>query len=498
MFENGTAMGTVRGQASRHLSVKLVALVALVVIVAASAYVIWTQSRQGEAVESKVLAEARTLNVEMSAVWDYIDDSQDAINFNSDGTYDFKGIYCSMAGKAIAQHFTSASNNYMVRYVRENPRTATDEPDEFERTALNHFVVGGSREYYATTEFEGRPVFRYASVLPIKRNCLQCHGEPVGEPDETGFLREGMELGDVAGAVSIIIPMDSYIHESQMEFSSSVAFFCILALAIVAVLLLSMHRWVAEPLEQANRQLEDENQQKSDFLATMSHELRTPLSSIIAFTDIWEKSHPQDSPEERKLVEEIKQNSSVLLNMVNNTIDAAKLEVGQLKIQCCDVDVVDVVEAVFSVAESLAIKEGIHLIRAVDPETPFLRSDPEALRKIVLNLVGNAIKYTAAGGSVEVRAGKAPDGEGVIVEVRDTGVGIRKENLDAIFDKFNRPGADDGAVISGSGLGLYLVKTLTERLGGAVAVKSEVGRGSAFTVRLPFQCPEEAGGGSAL
>ncbi len=259
-----------------------------------------------------------------------------------------------------------------------------------------------------------------------------------------------------------------------------------------------MHRWVAEPLEQANRQLEDENQQKSDFLATMSHELRTPLSSIIAFTDIWEKSHPQEGPEERKLVEEIKQNSSVLLNMVNNTIDAAKLEAGQLKFQCADVDMVDVVEAVFSVAEPLALKEGIRLTRTVDPEAPFLRSDPEALRKIILNLVSNAIKYTPEGGAVEVSVGKAPNAEAVVVEVRDTGMGIRKENLGAIFDKFNRPGADDGAVISGSGLGLYLVKMLAERLGGTVAVESEVGRGSVFTVRLPFQCPGEVGERSAL
>ena len=131
---------------------------------------------------------------------------------------------------------------------------------------------------------------------------------------------------------------------------------------------------------------------------------------------------------------------------------------------------VDVVEAVFSVAEPLALKEGIRLTRTVDPEAPFLRSDPEALRKIILNLVSNAIKYTPEGGAVEVSAGKAPNAEAVVVEVRDTGMGIRKENLGAIFDKFNRPGADDGAVISGSGLGLYLVKMLAERLGGTVAV----------------------------
>ena len=102
-------------------------------------------------------------------------------------------------------------------------------------------------------------------------------------------------------------------------------------------------------MERSNRRLEDENRQKSDFLATMSHELRTPLSSIIAFTDIWEKSHAGDDSAERRLVEEIKQNSTTLLNMVNNTIDAAKLEAGSLRVQCSDVDLVDVVEVVFSV-----------------------------------------------------------------------------------------------------------------------------------------------------
>lgn len=480
-----------RKQTTRRLSLKLVALVTVVVVVAASAYVVWTQSRQSDAVESKVLAEARTLNTEMSAVWDYIDDSQGAINYNSDGSYDFKGIYCSMAGKAIAQRFTNASNNYVVRYVRESPRTATDEPDRFEQTALNHFTVGGSSEYYEMTEYEGRSVFRYASVLPIKRNCLGCHGEPAGVPDETGFLREGMKLGDVAGAVSIIIPVESYVQESQREFESSVAFFCLLAVAIVAALLLAMRRWVSAPLEQANRQLENESQQKSDFLATMSHELRTPLSSIIAFTDIWEKSHAAEDSDERKLVEEIKQNSSVLLNMVNNTIDVAKLEAGRLSMQCSDVDMVDVVEAVFAVAEPLAIKEGVSLDRAVDPEMPFLHSDAEALRKIMLNLVSNALKYTPKGGEVHVTVRSSCDGKTAVMEVSDTGCGIRREDFEAIFDKFDRPGAGEGAPISGSGLGLFLVKSLTEKLGGTVSVESEIGRGSVFTVRVPYEYPGE-------
>lgn len=477
------------GSDARRFTVKLTMAVAVVVMVCAVVYLAWTQSFQEEALGSKVLAEARTLNTEMRAVWDYIDDAQPAINTNADGSYDFKGIYCSVAGKGIAKRFTRESNDYLIRYVRENPRSGTDEPDSFERVALNHFTVGGSTEHYELTTYEGRPAFRYASALLIKPNCLSCHGEPAGTPDETGFIREGMELGDVAGAVSIVIPVDSYVREAQEGMARSVLFFCVLVVAIVAVLLLAMRRWVSAPLERANRQLENENKQKTDFLATMSHELRTPLSSIIAFTDIWEKSHAAEDSDERKLVEEIKQNSSVLLNMVNNTIDAAKLEAGCLSMQYSDVDMVDVVEAVFAVAEPLAIKEVVALDRSVDPEMPFLHSDAEALRKIMLNLVSNGLKYTPEGGSVRVSVRSSADGRQAVMRVADTGCGIRPENFEAIFEKFDRPGAGEDGPISGSGLGLFLVKSLTEKLGGTVEVESEIGHGSVFTVRVPFDGP---------
>ncbi|WP_304425968.1 DUF3365 domain-containing protein [uncultured Adlercreutzia sp.] len=473
----------------RGLLLRIGLLITAVVLLAAVVYVVWSQTTQNALVESKVLAEARTLNTEMQSVWDYIDDSQAAINTNVDGTYDFKGIYCSIAGKGIAKRFTRQSNDYVIRYVRENSRSGTDEPDAFERRALNHFTVGGSNEYYEMTTWEGESVFRYSSVLRIRPNCLACHGEPAGTPDETGFLREGMQLDDVAGAVSIVIPLDTYQAESRTTLVNSCVFFVVLAAIIVTVLFFAMHRWIARPLERSNRRLEDESQQKSDFLATMSHELRTPLSSIIAFTDIWEKSHAAEDTAERRLVEEIKQNSTVLLSMVNNTIDVAKLEAGRLSVQCTDVDLVDVVGVVFSVAEPLAIKENISLSHAVDPEIPFLRTDGEAVRKIIVNLVSNALKYTAAGGTVAVEARTAPEGDGVVVRVSDTGCGIREEDFGAIFQKFDRPGAADEAPISGSGLGLYLVKSLTERLGGTVCVESEVGRGSVFTVSLPLRSP---------
>ncbi|MCI8424383.1 MAG: DUF3365 domain-containing protein [Adlercreutzia sp.] len=484
-----------RRTGAKRLSLKLVVSVTVVVVVAAVSYVVWTQATQDTAVESKVLAEARTLNTEMRAVWDYIDASQESININSDGTYDFKGIYCSMAGKAIAQRFTRESNGYTIRYVRDNPRSSTDAPDRFEQTALNHFTVGGSTEYYEMAEQEGRPVFRYASVLTIKRNCLECHGEPAGTPDETGFLREGMQLDDVAGAVSITIPVDSYVEESHAEFLRSVAFFCVLAAAIVTVLLLAMKRWVSSPLEQANRQLERESKQKSDFLAVMSHELRTPLTSIIAYTDIWEKDKQIDPASQERFVREIKQSSSQLLEMVNNTIDVARLDSGRLELQWDEVDLLEVVGEVLSTSTPLAVKRGVNLRHEIDYEVPIIHSDDEALRKILLNLTSNAIKFTEPGGTVTLAVGLGESPGWVSMEVRDTGIGIRPDDQARIFEKFSQVGQTEHG--GGSGIGLFLVRSLAEELGGMVTVESKLGRGSTFTVLIPAGGAQGAEEGSS-
>lgn len=477
---------------TKRLSAKLALVIAVVVGVGAVAFLAWSQSNQEEAICSKVLAEARTLNTEMRAVWDYIDDAQPSINTNADGSYDFKGIYCSIAGKGIAKRFTRESDNYVIRYVRENPRSGTDEPDRFEQTALNHFTVGGSTEHYEFAEYDGRPVFRYASVLPIKPNCLACHGEPAGEPDETGFLREGMALGDVAGAVSIVIPVESYREEARGELASSVLFFCLLVVAIVAVVFIAMRRWVAAPLARANAQLEAESKQKSDFLAIMSHELRTPLASIIAFTDIWEKA-PEGGPvDQARLVAEIKQNSTQLLEMVNNTIDVARLEAGRMEIQCEETDLLDVLGTVFAVADPIALKRGVRLEREVDYTIPIMLTDDEALRKILMNLVGNALKFTEPGGTVWVRALRDCAAGVVVLQVEDTGCGIPEADFERIFGKFSQT-ARDGNMETGSGLGLFLVRSLAEHLGGTVSLASEVGRGSTFTVVLPLTSCEEDG-----
>ena len=467
------------------LSTRFAILVLLVVALSAALYFVWNSYAQHDSVSNRVLTEARTLNTEMLAVWDYIDASQDVINKNSDGTYDFKGIYCAVAGRGIAKRFTSDSEGYIIRYIREKPRVGTDSPDEFERQALDLFSSGSESEFYDITTYEDETVFRYVSALTIEANCLNCHGEPAGEFDEAGFMKEGMKLGDLGGAVSITIPLGAYEEEAAAASMRSIAFLSAMAVAIILIIRFALHRWVTDPLARANAQLQNENEEKSNFLTIMSHELRTPLSSIIAAADFWEKTTRGEDPKEQRLVNEIKENSKSLLDMVNNTIDVARLEAGSFETVCGEVDVSDVVNSTARAVESLAKKQNITLIKSVDDDVPIVMSDSEALRKIIMNLLSNALKFTEGGGKVSVEIGYRHESEELAIVVKDTGMGIPKESLESIFSRFTQGSTAREQGKSGSGLGLFLVKSLSEKLGGGVEVDSTVGLGSTFTVTIP-------------
>lgn len=471
-------------QANTKISTKVILLIAAVIVVAVYGYLAWSFHIQRNATGDRVLTEARNLSLQMKAAWEYIDDSQRAINYNSDGMYDFKGIYCSIAGKNIAQRFTRRAEGYIIRFAREDPRTGSDEPDAFEKEALKLFTGGNETEYYHTDVYNGITVFRYASAIKIRNNCLSCHGEPAGEKDEKGFLKEGMKIGDVAGVTSIIIPMDLYEKEAQARTLQTISFFLVCIFIVFIVIQFALRKWVMVPLAQANLKLQDENEAKSDFLTIMSHELRTPLSSIIAFTDIWEKTSNNKSRDEQRLVQEIKENSRILLNMVNNTIDVARLEAGRFEIIYDEVDLVDVVSSVISVAYPIALKHGITIEKRISPDTPIILSDWEAMRKIIMNLVSNALKFTGDGGKIEIAI--KPCGLGFVeIEVTDTGNGIPEKDYERIFERFTQTGQQGDARTNGSGLGLFLVKTLAGKLGGEITVSSEVGKGSSFKVCIP-------------
>lgn len=264
----------------------------------------------------------------------------------------------------------------------------------------------------------------------------------------------------------------------------TIAFFSIMLAVTIVLVRWALKKWVVDPADETNARLEEDNAAKTDFLTLVSHELKTPLSSIIAFADIWQSSEKERPPDEQYLVEEVRDNSKVLLGMVNNIIDMARVESGKYKTSAEEVDIVDIMNAVKATADPLAIKKGISLWFEAMTGIPIVLTDWEAARKILTNLVGNALKFTDAGGSVTVSA-KTDDSGTLTVEVSDTGCGIAQEDLALIFDRFGQASSTHPEGEQGSGLGLSLSRQLAAMIGATLEVTSQPGEGSTFSLRFP-------------
>lgn len=238
-------------------------------------------------------------------------------------------------------------------------------------------------------------------------------------------------------------------------------------------------------LEVVNERLIADNRYKSDFLAVMSHELRTPLTSILAFADIWEDGYgPRDS-EEQKIMHEVQVNSQILLELVNNILDMARLEAGKMALDTEPVELVDLMRAVRDATEALATKKGVSMTVRVDRDVPIITADGGKLRRVLENLISNAIKFTDEGGSVDIEASYCDQIDQVVISVSDTGSGIKEEDIDRIFDSFTQGSKPDNSPNNGSGLGLAVVKELIDLHGGRIEVESVLGEGSTFKVHIP-------------
>ena len=261
--------------------------------------------------------------------------------------------------------------------------------------------------------------------------------------------------------------------------------------------------------EQAQLALElhEINQVKSEFLANMSHELRTPLNSIIGFSELLENGKGLGEKQIR-FATNIRRSGNVLLELINDILDLAKLEAGKMEVRRSEFSIFEIVENLCEMVRHLAEAKNIQLTHSIPPDWPLLSQDKVKVRQVLTNLISNAIKFTPEGGRISIR-GTQLEAEDVDqlasdsgflsspppmlqIEVEDTGVGIAPSDQSIVFQKF-RQGAsalgDDSLTreVSGTGLGLSIVKELCVLLGGWVELKSEVGQGSIFTVVLPWE-----------
>ena len=239
-----------------------------------------------------------------------------------------------------------------------------------------------------------------------------------------------------------------------------------------------------DELGQLYKQLDTANRHKSDFLASMSHEFRTPLNAIIGYGRlIRRETEGQIAPLQRENLQDLLNNAERLLNLIDSLLDFAKIEAGKMEVRAEPVRVQEVIHGAASTIESMLNVDRVRLIRAIAPDIPALNTDREKLRQIILNLLGNAVKFTERG---EIRISACQQNGSLNLVVSDTGIGIEKNDLDQIFEKFHQGDLSSSRKYRGTGLGLAIVKKFVNLLGGDVAVESEVGKGSVFTVTLPF------------
>ena len=551
----------------RHVSlrIKFSVLFAAVVLVALPLYVVWNQHVQNERAQQEMLEKAQILTQEMDAVWQFMEVNQDRMKSAEDMGYATDDLYCVIAAKSVSKLFTVKSD-YVIHYTNLETRRMADAPDEFETEALRALHADADVvEYYALTDYKGHQAFRYVKPIYATESCLECHGEPKGEIDRIGFPKEGIREGDIAGAISIVMPVDLYMDAVRASTGQQIAFYSVVLIAGVAAIWIAVTRLVTGPLgklkavshrieegdydvdfsnigdrdeiadvslhlgsmvgelralnagleeivgertaelattnaelrerraqleqvnsrlEAMNARLQDEVQYKSDFLAIMSHELRTPLTSIIASTELWLAGGYDFEPDEVDIVNEIKINGQLLLEMINNILEMARIEANRVTMHYEYVDLVDLIQMVVYTLAPLAQAKDQALSTAVARDVPIIQADWEKLRRVLENLISNAIKFTKREGSICVGAEPA-DAATVRIFVRDTGVGIAAEDLPTIFDRFRQADRSAGRRYRGSGLGLSVVRELVDLHGGRVEVQSEPKVGTTFSVFVP-------------
>jgi two-component system, NarL family, sensor histidine kinase BarA len=428
------------------------------------------------------------------------------------------------------------------KVLKPDARQPEHKPEGDEVAVVNKLAANPDRTEDTVNQSD-KGLFHYYGVIRAQASCVECHNRP---PAVAGVADSPLKEGDLMAVVKVTLSTEAIETGAHMNRALLLSFALLTAILIMTGSYLIIRYVVVKPvkhlkavsdaivagqlnvrseihtgdefedlsdaynrmvrhlmdaeeqqrklnqdldrrldeLARANMALYESNKAKDDFLSTISHELRTPLHGIIGFSDVLLSSASPLSEKQARWVANIKTSGQQLLSLINDILDLAKIEAGKMDLRVEEFSVPEFCESLLPAFRLPAEKKGIALRGQYDPALRAVRQDAGKLRQILNNLLSNAIKFTPEGGLVLLRA--AEDGDWVVFTVADTGAGIAPEEQERVFEKFRQAGRSTlTREHEGTGLGLSIVRELCGLLGGEVTLKSDVGRGSTFTVRLP-------------
>ena len=355
--------------------------------------------------------------------------------------------------------------------------------------------------------------------IPLTKTMEACFAVRSGEGTLLSILNKTLKTMPSDMLTSTLAIYDStvdkvtfcdFVKDNMLAFFATAGFFVLSIIAVILVFLRKARKAEAaaklaandtqklnDKLEIALKKAEDASLAKTRFLNNMSHDIRTPMNVILGYAQLMEDElKGKDMPETSEHLEKLKQSGNLLLSIINNVLDMAKIESGKMEINENYGRIGAIRQSLFEIFEDEAKKKNLALHYTINVEHEHILTDTTKVKEIFVNILGNAIKYTPPGGSVMVNLDELPCDEHGYMMVRtrisDTGIGMSEEYLTEIFEAFTREQNTTKSKIAGTGLGMSIVKKYVDLLGGTIEVESEPGKGSTFTVTLKHKIADES------